>query len=217
MNNAGSVTGKWDLSTPLERRKFKNLNTLQWVPSDLYSPPAILKQACLYKLVNGDKYIGSVWHLKMINERASDRINFLCFYVSLALSSTCSLAATRYWEICHWSWLCASAWLRGLPHQMMEKGALMSVMTGRKSWGCQGLGQEPSRHALWLAVAVWNSLIEACAKYAVSALIPLGCFHIISLTHDNCSKASSGSWKLEIKLFCQQHAGADWGETLFYC
>lgn len=42
---------------PWKGENLKKLNTLQWVSSDLYSPPAIVKQACLYKLVNGEKNI----------------------------------------------------------------------------------------------------------------------------------------------------------------
>lgn len=68
-----------------------------------------------------------VWHLKMINERASDRKK-LSFYVSLALGSTCSLTVTRLLKFCHWSWLRASAGLKGFPHQVMQKDALLSVM-----------------------------------------------------------------------------------------
>lgn len=57
VNNAGSVTLKWDLSTLLERRILKKLNTLQWIPNGLHSLPVIAKQVCLYKLVNGEKYV----------------------------------------------------------------------------------------------------------------------------------------------------------------
>lgn len=154
VNNAGSVTHKWDLSTPLERRKLKKLNILQWVPSGLHSVPATAKQTCLYKLVNGEKYIWSVWHLKMINERASDRINFLSFYVSLASGSTCSLAATRYLDICHWSWPSASAGLKGLLHQ--TQGCITVCNASRKNWGCQGLGQKLHQTCTLAPVTTWS-------------------------------------------------------------
>lgn len=215
MNNAGSVTHKWDLSTPLERRKLKKLNILQWVPSGLHSVPATAKQACLYKLVNGEKYIWSVWHLKMINERASDRINFLSFYVSLASGSTCSLAATRYLEICHWSWPSVSAGLKGLPHQVVHKGALLSVMVAGKIGGARAQGKSRIRQCTLAPCDRMEYHKKAHVKCPISALLLVVCTHTHSSLLTTAARLLTDSLGLEIKLVYQLiHTSRDADSTI---
>lgn len=112
----------------------------------------------------------------MINERASDRINFLSFYVSLALGSTCSLAATRYLEICHWSWPSASARLRA-PASGHAQGCFTVCNGSRNNWECQGLGQKS--HWTWPLSPCDHVEYhkKAHVKCAISALLLVVCTH----------------------------------------
>lgn len=80
----------------------------------------------------------------MINERASDRINFLSFYVSLASGSTCSLAGTLSGALSLELAICVSTAARAL-HQATHKAALLSVKAAGKT-GCQGFGKKHVTH-----------------------------------------------------------------------
>jgi len=143
----------------------------------------------------------------MINERDSDRINFLPFYVSLAWGSTCSLAATRYLEICHRSWSRASAGLKGFLHQAMQKDALLPVMVAERVGGARTQSAGPTRHSSWLTAITWKSHTKAHVKFTVSALLLLVCIH----THPPLLiTAARIEWLRKLI-----HTAAPWRGTLF--